>query len=307
MRLPLRGRLLAGQSIRRIRRADVVMIKHPKAGSTWLRVMIFRLYQRKFGLPPRRVAKTDEMVRRHPSLPRFALTSAHYGFEAGTRQWMESDEGFEVMAGRKALFLVRHPCDLAVSWYHKLTNRIFGFRRELILASLEHPVRLEEISLEELVRHPELGVPGIIDYLNWSVALASRLPDALLVRYEDLRADTAGKLREVVDFLGGSFSDAEVAEAVEFASFDNLKELERSSYFANSGLSMHRSGKANAFKVRRGRVGGYRSELPEHVYEELDALVESRLDPALGYSGRSAAAPTASPDERARVPAGSLS
>lgn len=284
LRLRLRYRLLADHYLERTRRADIVLIKHPKTGSTWLRVMLFRLYQQKFGLPPRRVPKTDEMHRWDPAFPRFQVTNAHYGFEAEVRKWLDSDEGPKALANKKSLFLVRHPCDIAVSWYHKLTNRISSYKKELILASLQHPIRLDDVSLAEFVQHPELGVPGIIEHLNWSIATLSRLSSVRLVRYEDLRAETARSLLEITDFFGEDFTNAQIEDAVVFGSFENMKELERQSYFVNHGLCMHASGRSDAFKVRSGRVGGFRGELSEHVADGLDELVRTRLLPELGYA-----------------------
>jgi hypothetical protein len=39
----------------------------------------------------------------------------------------------------------------------------------------------------------------------------------------------------------------------------------------------------STFKVRRGKVGGYREDFDEHQVAELEALVRDNILPALGY------------------------
>ena len=127
LRLPLRYRLLADHYISRTRRADIVLIKHPKTGSTWLRVLLFHLYQQKWDLPPRRVPKTDEMQHSNPALPRLQVTNAHYGFERELRKWLDTEDAVKTLANKKSLLLVRHPCVVAVSWYTESGNSFSSF------------------------------------------------------------------------------------------------------------------------------------------------------------------------------------
>ncbi|MGH3147890.1 MAG: sulfotransferase domain-containing protein, partial [Rubrobacter sp.] len=53
----------------------------------------------------------------------------------------------------------------------------------------------------------------------------------VLVRYEDLRADTAGELGGVLRFMGQEPADAELADCVAFASVENMRKLEEKSAF----------------------------------------------------------------------------
>src|SRR5690606_21250923 len=130
---------------------------------------------------------------------------------------------------------------------------------------------------------PRLGVPRIIELLNrWRREAAAR-PGAVLLRYEDVRADPAAGLRVLADFFGCPASDAEIAAAVEFARFENMRARERAGRFAGADLRPTDVADEQSFKTRRGVVGGYRDELPPDVVAALDALVAEHLAPAFGY------------------------
>jgi len=280
VRAPLLGRLARGKALR----ADALFVRHAKAGSTWLRVLLFRLYQRRYDLPPRRVAKSDEMHRFDPRLPRFHWTNAHYSYESYVRRLFE-EPVHPALREKRLVLLARHPCDLVPSWYHQLTRRSSAYRRELFLHSLAHPVRIDEVTPWEFAMHPELGLPNLIDYHDFWYRTLAPLPNARIVRYEDLRADPAGELARLAEFLGERFDAVEIDDAVEFASFENLGRLEREGFFENRGLSPRRGG-PDAAKVRRGAVGGYREVFTPEQVEAMEALVRERLVPELGYGRR---------------------
>jgi hypothetical protein len=80
------------------------------------------------------------------------------------------------------------------------------------------------------------------------------------------------------------FSDEEIQEAVDFGSFDNLRKLETSGFFRQGGLTLRDPNDPNSFKVRRGKVGGYRDYFSPEQVAELDELVRSRMSPTFGYT-----------------------
>jgi hypothetical protein len=109
-----------------------------------------------------------------------------------------------------------------------------------------------------------------------------------VVRYEDVRSRPVEMLAGVVDFLGAPFSNEEVEDAVEFAAFENLKELERTNFFKSSRLSPRDPDDPDSFKVRRGKVGGYADYFAPADVAEMEAWVRDRLDPVFGYQRASA-------------------
>jgi hypothetical protein len=79
------------------------------------------------------------------------------------------------------------------------------------------------------------------------------------------------------------FSDDEIQEAVRFGSFDNLRQLETKGFFRQGGLTLRDPKDPNTFKVRRGKVGGYRDYFTPEQVAELEEIVRARLSPSLGY------------------------
>ncbi|HKK52580.1 MAG TPA: sulfotransferase, partial [Myxococcota bacterium] len=67
--------------------------------------------------------------------------------------------------------------------------------------------------------------------------------------------------------------------AIERARFDKLQAMERGGAFESGRLTPADLEDGDSFKVRRGKVGGYRDYFDESQQKELDALVESSLSP----------------------------
>ncbi len=82
---------------------------------------------------------------------------------------------------------------------------------------------------------------------------------------------------------------------MEFASFENLKEKERTDYFKNSRLSPRDPADPDSFKVRRGKVGGYRDYFDAPERDRMEDFVRSRLSPCFGYGESPGAASTPVP------------
>jgi hypothetical protein len=99
-----------------------------------------------------------------------------------------------------------------------------------------------------------------------------------------MRADPGAVLRRILDFTGTDVSDEQVAEAVQFAAYDNMKKMEQEQYFKGSGARVKPGDKDNpaSFKVRKAKVGGYREHFDDAQCAALDAMV-AKLDPQFGY------------------------
>jgi len=283
-RVALRRRYLAQLELAKAERASLLIIGHPKSGNTWLKVMLSRLYQVRHGLPASQLINTDEFARRIPQIPRLAATNACYSYEGAVGERLAADAPDNPLRHKPVLLLVRNPIDIAVSWYYQFTRRQSRAKQELINHTIAHPIDRRTVGMWEFIRHSDIGLPFLIDYLNTWYRNVQRLDRRLVVRYEDLRAQPEPVLAEITAFMGETFSGEEIHEAVQFASFDNLRQMEASGFFRQGGMRLRRRGDPSAFKTRRGKVGGYRDELTPEQAAELEALVAERLDPALGYT-----------------------
>ncbi len=284
-RVAVRERWLAAHELAKARRAALLLIGHPKSGNTWLKAMLSRLYQVRHGLPASKLIGSDELARQNPEIPRIAATNGYYSYEGVIGRALDARAPDPQLRAKPAVVLVRHPCDIAVSWYHQFTRRQSAHKQELINHFIAHPVDRRTISMWEFVRHSDLGVLSLIEYLNTWERNRAGLERGLLVRYEDLRAEPAVWLRRIVERMDEHFSDEEIDEAVRFASFDNLRQLERRGFFPKQGgLNLRNPDDPNSFKVRRAKVGGYREDFTAEQVAELDDLVAEGLSPSLGYT-----------------------
>ena len=283
LRLWTRYRLLANLEVGKARRGSSIIIGHPKSGNTWLRTMIARAYQIKYDLPPTVALKTDELARLDSRVPRFCVANGFYTYERALYELLAGNRFDPEVAKKPVVLLLRHPADIAVSWYIQFTKRVSPSKRELINASLEHPIDVERISRWDFVMHSEIGLTCIIDFLNHWERTLENLDHTLTVRYEDLRSTPYETLKKITDFIGQPFDDEVLREAVEFGSFENLRKLEAAGFFKYGGMARRKVTGADTFKVRRGKAGGYRDDFSPEQLQEIDRLVSSRLSPTLGY------------------------
>ena len=75
---------------------------------------------------------------------------------------------------------------------------------------------------------------------------------------------------------------------MEYASLENMKKMEREGSFGDKSrrFSSGRQESSDAYKVRRGKIGGYRDYFTDEQLLDIDALVETTLAPEYGYTKR---------------------
>jgi len=161
--------------------------------------------------------------------------------------------------------------------------RLSATLTKLINYSIEHPIDRRTVEMWDFVRHSDIGLPFLIDYLNAWVRNIEELPRGMLLKYEELRAAPVPALHRVTRLMGETFAEEEVRRAVEWGSFENLQRLETAGTFRQGGMKLVDAGDPSTYKVRRGRVGGYREDFNPERVAELEALVRENIAPALGY------------------------
>jgi alcohol sulfotransferase len=261
------------------------VVSFRKSGRTWLRAMLSHLCHRRYGVPEGELLEFDNLHRLDPRIPRVFFTH-DLPWDPWNRWWRRLLRP-EPFRGKRVLLLVRDPRDATVSLHFQLAKREPpGQRRRERLPAAGVPP-LAEFLLDP--RHGQLA--RCVAFLNRWAARSRKLPGVVLLRYEDLHADAAGGLRRAAGLLG-DFAEEEIRAAVAFAAFDSLREKEARGFFRSGRLRPGDPGDPDSFKVRRGRVGGWRDYLTAGQAARVDDLVAARLDPALGYgAGRPPAPP----------------
>ena len=284
LRVAIRKQRLGKLEVNIARRSQLIIVAHPKSGNTWLKVMLTRLYGIRHGIAPEDFAKYPSLADRNPAIPRFAATNGWYSYERAIGDMLQPEAPDSDLKHKPVMLLARNPLDIAVSWFFQFTKRQSAHKQELINADLAHPVDRTNIEMWDFVRHSDIGLNSLIDFLNyWERALA-KLDNTLLTNYESLRTDPGAVLRQVTTLMGDSFTDEDIQEAVDFGSFDNLRKLESEGFFRSGGLTLRNPKDPESFKVRRAKIGGYRDYFTPEQADELEALVRERLSPTLGFN-----------------------
>jgi hypothetical protein len=275
----LERRLRGKEEFRKLRLADVVIVSFGKSGRTWLRVLLSRFFQLRFGLKPSAFIGFDNLHRKDEGIPRVFFTHDNY-----LRDFTGNRDSKRDFYGKKVVLLVRQPADVAVSQFHQWKFRMRPHKKGLN----RYPEHGREVDVFGFAVDEDAGLPKVIGFMNGWARELPNLEHVLVVRYEDLRRDTAGELRRVLEFMGQNPTEAELKDCVAFASVENMRKLEEKSVFWLAGSRMKPGDKKNpeSFKVRRAKVGGYRDYFDDAQLARLDALTEERLLPGFGYLAR---------------------
>ena len=273
----------------------VWLASYPKSGNTWLRALLTNYLN-----PGERPASInaliggrlanereafDEMLglgssdltpretlRHRPlfhellagELPRPTFVKTHHAY-------LRTDAGaalFPRTASAGAVYLVRNPLDVAVSFAHH-ENRRIGWA----IKRMNHA----EFTLEEHADGIHTSLPDILT--TWSGHVTGWLAqDAIpvhVVRYEDLHADPAATLGGVVRFAGLACDASRRRQAADRAAFQRLRAQEEACGFDE------RQPSAGSF-FRAGAVGDWRNRLSPRQVRKL-ATAHSAAMARFGY------------------------
>lgn len=266
----LRGR----EDFRKLRLADAVVVSFGKSGRTWLRVLLSRVFQLQHGLDERAVLGFDNLHYRTGAVPKILFTHDNYLKDYTGRRDSKAD-----FYDKKVVFLARDPRDVAVSQYFQWKYRMKPNKKDI------NAYPMGDLTPFDFVM-AQAGLPKVVDFMNLWAKEAPKIRKFMVVRYEDLRARPEETLQALLEFLGTPASDAQIADAVAFASYDNMKRMEQQRVFWLSGgrLVPKDRSNPNSYKVRRGKVAGYRDDFDAAQLAEIDRLVETTLDPLYGYT-----------------------
>ena len=256
-----------------------IFASYGKSGRTWVRVMISRYYQLVYQLPDNILMGFDNFTRLNKDVPKIFFTHDNYlrGFTGN----VNSKKDFY---RKKTVLLVRHPIDVAVSQFFQWKYRMRPEKK----AMNKYPLHEADISVYDFVKDENQGLSHIIEFLNNWASELPKIQHLLVVRYEDLRSDPEQEMAKIVTFLGLDADADYLRDTAEFASVENLRKKEQDNYFWRSGSRVQAKdvNDPNTFKVRKAKVGGYRDYFDDDQVAELDAMVDSFLLPAFGYTSK---------------------
>ena len=243
----LTGTDIAGRSLA-VYPDDTFIVSYPRSGNTWTRFLVANLLHP--GEPatflnierwvPDSEAQSSRYLKR---IPRPRVIKSHQYF----------DHRF-----KKVVYIVRDPRDVALSYY--------DFHRKYRQIPDGYPLTK---FVSDFVAGHLISAWG-----TWAENVGSWIytrhgqPGFLLLRYEDMVANTERELGKIDIFLGTNATPQILAETVHRSSAECLRNLERVQ--ADQWVSTKNKRSDIPF-VRTALVGEFRTKLPENAVAEIES------------------------------------
>ncbi len=269
----LAGKQLAGRGVT-VYPDDVFLVSYPRSGNTWTRFLLGNLISQKDPVTFSNIESRIPEIYFNPdrelrALPRPRMLKSHECFQP---QYPH------------VIYIVRDPRDVAISFYH-------------------HNVKARNIPDDyPMTSFVPRFIAGEFDrkfgswrdnVLSW-ISVRGESANFMLLRYEEMKRDTAGALLQVVEFLERcSFREIDTSpealrKAVELSSPERMRALEKQE--AGKWV-LTKSTRSDKPFVRTAKAGGWKSQLaPESV--EMIETAWGDLMQSLGYELSSRKAPS---------------
>jgi hypothetical protein len=254
----------------RYRNADVLILSIGKSGRTWLRVLVNKYLSLASGVP----FSLEDLSHEDPTLPSVVFAHEMWTHYTKATPWQRFRQKFiipeRMLRDKGVVLLYRDPRDVVVSMYFQLT------KRSPLRAQYEH------MSLSEFIRDEKFGIKNIVRVQNEWLRRLKDHPRNMMLRFEDIKADTEEALTRIIAFTGMEGDAALIKEAVEFSAFENMRKMEAKGGFKQTSMTPGDPNDPSSFKVREGKVGGYARHFGEEDLQYLNDAVKE-LDRVFGY------------------------
>ncbi len=237
-----------------------MVVSYPKTGRTWFRVMLGKFLADTYALDSGLLLKTYELSRAAKLAPINFSHGGRFNLMDGG-DWKKLRFNRRLYRNKKVIFIIRDIRDTLVSSFFQESkrNKVYGG------------------DIKDFLRDDNLGIKKIISFYRLWFKNQNQPKAFLLLRYEEMRKNPALSLRQAAEFIGvGNISEENIAAAVDFASFENMKKMESQSEFNDSMLKTGQSGDSEASKVRKGKIGGFKEYLDEDDLRFIDEALREQ-------------------------------
>ena len=228
---------------------DTFIVSYPRSGNTWTRFLVANLLHLEepatFLNIERWVPDSEAQSSRYlKRIPRPRVIKSHQYF----------DHRF-----KRVVYIVRDPRDVALSYY--------DFQRKYRQIHDEYP-------LAEYVSDFVVGRLISADWGTWGENVGSWIsardgqPDFLVLRYEDMVANTERELGKIAALLGIDATPQIFSQTVQRSSAERLRSLEQ---MQGEQWVSTKDKRSDIPFVRTAVAGGWRTKLPESSVAEIEA------------------------------------
>lgn len=227
---------------------DTFLVSFPRSGNTWSRFLVCNLLSPddpvNFAQLESRIPEIYDVTDRDlRAFPRPRIIKSHESFDPRYK---------------KVIYIVRDPRDVLLSYYE------FQLKRRVITDDCTLEAFLPRFMESEF--EPKTG--SWRDHvLSW-IATRNGKKTFLLLRYEDMLADTQKAGTKIAAFLGLDRDAKSIARAVELSSADRMRQLEKEQ--SRQWKETKKTRQDKPF-VRKASAGGWKSALPEHCVAQLES------------------------------------
>jgi hypothetical protein len=253
----LLGRITAGRNAS-VYPDDVFLVSYPKSGNTWVRFLIANLISEE----PITFLNIEQCIPSVYILPDRELRRVR------RPRVLKSHECF-MPRYRKVIYIVRDPRDVAVSYYH------YNLKKRL----LPPDCSIEQYAPLFIADELDMRCGPWGDHvMSWMNMRESR-DKFLLLRYEDMQANTVAELRRVAEFFSIDPTPERLNRAVQFSSADRLRELEKKE---SKDWVFTKGMRQDIPFIRAAKSGGWQSALPPKVVAQIETAWGDTME-RLGY------------------------
>ncbi len=235
------------------------LASYPKSGNTWVR---FLLYNYLFGS----VQDSNDINKAIPDIHVYKLPEETEANILAKTHMKWSDQHPYASQSAGFVYIVRHPRDVLLSNlnYTQLGDDNVNpekYARDFI-TNLGDP------------RWKSLGFGSITEHvLSWAARPA--MP-CLMIKYEDLKLDTATCLKKILTFIAAPIDEEKVAAAVQASEFSNVKKLEEAER-TEGKFSAIFGGALSTAQDRRFMNKAQHAETLDHLGEGLEELFQDHF------------------------------
>jgi hypothetical protein len=244
----LLGTDIAGRQLA-VRPDDTFIVSYPRSGNTWTRFLIANLL---FGDEPVSFANIESLI------PDAEALSNRYLKKVPSPRVIKTHQYFDHRYP-KVLYITRDPRDVLLSYYH--------FSRKYRHIADDYPLERYIHGVVSGTLHSTAWGTWAENVGTWLAARAGR-PTFLLVRYEDLMADTPSELAKVARFFGVEASAEKLHRAIENSSADRLRELEKKE---GGEWVATKNKRVDIPMIGSAVTGKWRSAMPEAAIAEIES------------------------------------